>query len=159
MSYLWHRLENAIPLITHGDPFIMSLLWVTVRVALVSTSVALVIGLPIGLALGLGRFRGRRTLRILANASLALPPVVVGVFVLMLVLPQGPLGGLRIEFTLKGVYVVQAILALPYIIALTPASHRRRRLRVISQARALGAGKLGWPRWRCARPRSASWRR
>jgi tungstate transport system permease protein len=142
MTYLWHRLENAIPLITHGDPFIMSLLWVTVRVALISTSVALVIGLPIGLALGLGRFRGRRMLRILANTSLALPPVVVGVFVLLLVLPQGVLGSLRIEFTLRAVYVVQAILALPYIVALTPAAIDGVATGVIAQARALGARRL-----------------
>jgi tungstate transport system permease protein len=142
MTYLWHRLENAIPLITHGDPFIMSLLWVTVRVALVATAAALVIGLPIGLALGLGRFRGRRLLRILANASLAIPPVVVGVFVLLLVLPQGVLGSLRIEFTLRGVYVVQALLALPYIVALTPAAIDGVAAGVISQARALGAGRL-----------------
>ena len=113
MSFIWHQLTGAIPLIAHGDPYIMSLLWVTVRVALVSTSVALVIGLPIGVALGLGRFRGRRALQILANASLALPPVVVGIAVLLLVLPQGALGSLRIEFTLRSVYTVQSILALP----------------------------------------------
>jgi tungstate transport system permease protein len=142
MSYLWHRLENAIPLITHGDPFIMSLLWITIRVALVSTAVALVIGLPIGLALGLGRFRGRRTLRVLANASLAVPPVVVGVFVLLLILPQGILGSLRIEFTLWAVYLVQTILALPYIVALTPAAIDGLPSGLISQARLLGARRL-----------------
>ena len=142
MSYLWHRLENAIPLITHGDPFIMSLLWVTVRVALISTAVATVVGLPIGLTLGLGRFRGRRALRVLANTSLAIPPVVVGVLVLMLVLPQGVFGSLRIEFTLWGVYVVQAILALPYIVALTPAAIEGLPPGLISQARLLGARPL-----------------
>lgn len=142
MTYLWHRIEHAVPLITHGDPFIMSLLWVTVRVALISTATALVIGLPIGLALGLGRFRGRRILRILANASLALPPVVVGVVVLLLVLPMGAFGSLRIEFTLRSVYVVQAILALPYIVALTPAAIEGVASGVIAQARALGAGRL-----------------
>ena len=89
MRYVWEQLRGAIPLIVHGDPYIFGLLWVTIRVAVVSTSIALVIGLPIGLALGLGRFRGRRALQILANASLALPPVVVGIGVLLLLLPAG----------------------------------------------------------------------
>src|ERR1700744_5265283 len=142
MSYLWHRLENAIPLITHGDPFIMSLLWVTIRVALVSTAVALVIGLPIGLALGLGRFRGRRALRILANASLALPPVVVGVIVLLLLVPQSALGSLRYAFTLKAVYIVQAVLALPYVVALTAAAVEGLPPGLLAQARALGASRM-----------------
>lgn len=142
MSYLWHRVGDAVPLILHGDPYLMSLLWVTIRVALISTGVALIIGLPIGLALGLGTFRGRRFLRILSNATLAVPPVVVGVVVLLLVLPQGVLGSLRIEFTLRAVYVVQTILALPYIVALTPAAIEALSPGLISQARVLGACPL-----------------
>jgi len=142
VSYLWEQLRGAIPLIVHGDPYIMGLLWVTIRVALVSTAAALVIGLPLGLALGLGRFRGRRALQILANASLALPPVVVGIAVLLLLLPQGALGSLQIEFSLSALYVVQTILALPYIVALTPAAIQALAPGLVAQARALGAGRI-----------------
>jgi len=139
MPYLWGQLRGAIPLLVHGDPYLMSLIWVTIRVALVSTACAVVIGLPMGLALGLGRFRGRRALQLLANASLALPPVVVGIVVLMLLVPQGPFGSLRIEYTLRAVYVVQTILALPYIVALTPAAIQGLAPGLLDQARALGA--------------------
>ena len=142
MGYVWDQLRGAIPLIAHGDPYIMGLLWVTLRVAFVSTAAALVVGLPIGLALGLGRFRGRRTLQILANASLALPSVVVGIGVLLLLLPQGAFGSLRIEFTLQAVYIAQAVLALPYIVALTPAAIQGLPPGLLDQARALGAGRI-----------------
>ena len=141
MGYLWDQLRGAVPLITHGNAYILSLLWVTIRVALVSTSIAAVIGLPIGLALGLGRFRGRRALQLLANASLALPPVVAGIAVLLLVLPNGVLGSLRIEFTLRAVYIAQTVLALPYIVALTPASIQGLPPGLLTQARAFGAGR------------------
>ena len=113
----------------------------TIRVAIISTASALVIGLPIGLAIGLGRFRGRRALHILANASLALPPVLVGVFVLILLLPQGAFGSLDIAFTLRGVYVAQTILALPYIVALVPAAIQGLPPGLLAQARVLGAGR------------------
>jgi tungstate transport system permease protein len=142
MGYLWDQLRGAIPLIAHGDPYIMGLLWVTLRVAFVSTAAALVVGLPIGLALGLGRFRGRRTLQLLANASLALPSVVVGIAVLLFLLPQGALGSLRIEFTLRAVYIAQAVLALPYIVALTPAAIQGLPPGLLDQARALDAGRV-----------------
>ena len=142
MTYVWDQLRAAIPLITHHNAYVMHLLWVSVRVALISTSAALVIGLPIGLTIGLGRFRGRRALQILANASLALPPVVVGVGLLLLLLPQGAFGSLRIEFTLRAVYVAQAILALPYIVALTPAAIQALPPGLLAQARALGAGRV-----------------
>jgi tungstate transport system permease protein len=133
--------RQAIPLITSGNAYILNLTWVTIKVAVISTGVAFVIGLPIGLALGLGRFRGRRALQILANAGLALPPVLVGVAVLILLLPRGAFGSLQIEFTLYAVYVAQTILALPYIVALTPAAIRGLPPGLLAQARALGAGR------------------
>jgi tungstate transport system permease protein len=142
MSFLWDQLRHAIPLIAQGNEYILSVTWVTIKVALISTGVALVIGLPIGLALGLGRFRGRRALQILANASLALPPVIVGVLVLLLLLPQGAFGSLRIAFTLRAVYVAQTILALPYIVALTAAAIQGLPPGLLAQARALGAGRV-----------------
>jgi tungstate transport system permease protein len=142
VSFLWHQISSAIPLIASGNSYILSVTWVTIRVAVVSTAVALAIGLPIGLAIGLGRFRGRRALHILANASLALPPVIVGVGVLVLLLPRGVFGSLHIAFTLQAVYVAQTILALPYIVALTPAAIQGLPPGLLAQARALGASRL-----------------
>ena len=142
MAFLWDELRQAIPLITSGNDYILNLTWVTIRVAVVATTGALLIGLPIGLALGLGRFRGRRTLQILANATLALPPILGGLFVLLLTLPQGVLGGLHYAFTLNAVYIAQTLLALPYIVALTPAAIQGLPPGLLAQARALGAGRL-----------------
>jgi len=141
MGFVWHEIRSAIPLIVGGNGYILAVTWVTIRVAAVSTAAALVIGLPIGLAIGLGRFRGRRALHILANASLALPPVIVGVFVLLFVLPQGAFGSWHIAYTLKAVYVAQTILALPYIVALTPAAIQGLPPGLLAQARILGAGR------------------
>jgi tungstate transport system permease protein len=141
MGFIWHEIRSAIPLILGGNEYILAVTWVTIRVAVVSTTAALVIGLPIGLAIGLGRFRGRRALHIIANASLALPPVIVGVFVLLFVLPQGALGSWHIAYTIKAVYVAQTILALPYIVALTPAAIQGLPPGLLAQARILGAGR------------------
>ena len=141
MGYLWHELSGALPLIIHGNAYIVRVAWVTIQVAFVATALALLFGLPIGLALGLGRFRGRKVLQVFANTTLALPPVLVGVFALLVLLPQGPLGSLRIEFTLNAVFLAQAVLALPYIIALTPAAIQGLPPGLLDQARVLGAGR------------------
>jgi tungstate transport system permease protein len=142
MTYLWDQLRAALPLIIHGNSYILEVTWTTLRVALISTTCALAIGLPIGLAIGLGRFRGRRLLQILANASLALPPVLVGIGVLLLLLPEGALGSLQIEFTIGAVYIAQTILALPYVVALTPAAVQGLPPGLLDQARAFGAGRV-----------------
>lgn len=141
MGYLWHEVRSALPLIVSGNGYILSVTWLTVRVAVISTAVALVIGLPLGVTIGIGRFRGRRALHVLANASLALPPVLVGVGVLILLLPQGMFGSLRIAFTLDAVYVAQSILALPFIVALSAAAIQALPPGLLVQARALGAGR------------------
>lgn len=142
MAFLWNELRQAIPLITSGNGYIMSVAWVTIRVAVLATTIAAVLGLPAGVALGLGRFRGRRILHALANASLALPPIIVGLAVLLLLLPQSVFGSLRIEFTLTGVYVAQTILALPYVIALSAAAVQALPPGLLHQARSLGASRL-----------------
>jgi tungstate transport system permease protein len=142
MSFVWHELRGGIDLIFSGNAYLFGLTWTTIKIAVVSTTIALIVGLPLGLTLGVGRFRGRRTLQILANAGLALPSVVAGIFVLLLVLPRGALGSLRIEFTITSVYIVQAVLALPYIVALTPAAVQGLPPGLLAQARALGAGRV-----------------
>jgi len=142
VAYLWHELRSAVPLIFSGNGYILSVTWVTIRVALVATGSALAVGLPIGLIIGLGRFRGRRALHVLANASLALPPVIVGVVVLVLLLQRGVFGSLRFAFTIRGVFVAQAILALPYIVALSAAAIQALPGGLLAQARALGAGRV-----------------
>jgi tungstate transport system permease protein len=139
VTFVWQGLQEAWQLIVGHDPYLWNLLNVTLKVCLISTLSAAVIGLPLGLLLGLARFRGRGLALIAANAGLGLPPVIVGVILFVVALPRGPLGELHLVFTLKGVYVAQTILALPVIVALTSAAVRDIADGLIAQARAYGA--------------------
>jgi tungstate transport system permease protein len=141
MRLLWDELRHAVPMIVHGNPYLLSIIWFTLQVAAIATAAATVIGLPIGLALGLGRFRGRRAVQLLANASLALPPVLVGVVLYLLLLPQAPLGSLHLIWTKRVIFIAQTILALPYIVALSAAAVQALPAGLLHQARLLGAGR------------------
>jgi tungstate transport system permease protein len=139
MHVIWEEVTQAVPLILHGNPYLLNVIWFTVQVAAIATVSASVIGLPIGVAIGLGRFRGRRPLQILANASLGLPPVLVGLVLFLILVPQGPLGSLHLTITRRAVFIAQTILALPYIIALSAAAIQGLPPGLLAQARALGA--------------------
>jgi tungstate transport system permease protein len=141
MHLLWEELRAAVPLIFHGNPFLLSTIWFTLQVAAIATVGATIIGVPIGLAIALGRFPGRRVLQLLANAGLALPPVLVGLFLFFLFVPQGPLGSLHLTITRRAVFVAQTVLALPYIVALTAAAVQGLPPGLLAQARVLGAGR------------------
>jgi tungstate transport system permease protein len=141
MSLLFNELRDAVPLIFHGNPYLWSVIWFTIQVAVVSTAVAALIGLPIGLTIGLGRFRGRGLLQALANASMAIPPVLIGLLLFLVLVPQGPLGSLQLTATRRAVFIAQTVLALPYVIALSAAAVQGLGSGLLAQARSLGAGR------------------
>jgi tungstate transport system permease protein len=122
VNYFFNGLSDAWNLLTQSDSYLWQLTWVTLKVAGISTAIALVLGLPIGLAIGLGKFRGRGVAAVLANAGLGLPPVVVGLVLALLMFPAAPLGRFHLLFTFNGVVIAQTCLALPIIVALTNSS-------------------------------------
>jgi tungstate transport system permease protein len=91
----------------------------SLTVSFSATGIAAVIGLPAGAALAICQFPGRRTLILVANALLGLPPVVVGLGLYLLLSRSGPLGALALLFTPGAMVIAQAALATPIITALT----------------------------------------
>jgi len=145
MHLFWEELRAAVPLIFHGNPQLMNIIWFTLQVAAVATAAATVIGVPVGLAIGLGRFRGRRAMQFAANASLGVPPVLVGALLFVLLAGHAPLASLQLLGTRRVVFIAQTILALPYTVALTAAAVQALPPGLLTQARALGAGR--WQVW------------
>jgi tungstate transport system permease protein len=142
MHFFWQELRAAVPLITHGNPQLMGVIGFTLQVAAIATAAASVIGIPIGLALALGRFPGRGTLRIAANVSLGLPPVLVGSVLFIFLAGNAPGGALHLIFTRRVIFIAQTILALPFTVALTAAAVEGLPAGLLGQARLLGAGRL-----------------
>jgi tungstate transport system permease protein len=141
MRLVLDEFRTAVPLILHGNPYLFSIIGFTLQVAAIATGIATVIGIPIGLAIGLGRFRGRQVAHVLANASLGVPPALVGAILFLLFAVQAPLGPLHLIFTRRAVFIAQTILALPYVVALTAAAIQGLPSGLLLQARALGANR------------------
>jgi tungstate transport system permease protein len=86
-------------------------------VSLFATILASVAGMSLGAALAVYSFPGRHTLVVLANASLGLPPVVVGLTLYLLLSRSGPLGMTALLFTPGAMVLAQFILATPIVTA------------------------------------------
>ena len=142
MHLIWEEIRHALPLIWGGNATLWQIIGFTLEVAAIATALAALIGLPIALVLGLGRFRGRRALQVLANASLGLPPAVVGVFLFLLFSVGAPLGSLQLIWTTRAVFIAQTVLALPSVVALGAAAIQGLPPGLLAQARLLGAGRL-----------------
>lgn len=114
----------------------------SLQVALLATVLACLIGLPIGIWLGSTTFAGKRGVLVLLNTALALPTVVVGLLIYLVLSRSGPLGALGLLFTWRAIVIAQVILALPIAASLTAAAVQSVDPRVRRTALTLGAGPL-----------------
>ncbi|WP_420442101.1 ABC transporter permease [Candidatus Palauibacter sp.] len=134
-------LLEALRLITSGDLYVWHVIFRSLQISGSALLLAMVIGLPIGIAVGLTRFRLRLPVVAVINAGLAFPPVVVGLGVFLFLSRAGPLGDLQLLYTPAAMIGAQAILAGPYIAAVSLAAVENIPRDISLQARALGASR------------------
>jgi len=139
MRFLGEMLSEAFNQIGSGNAELLATTWRTLELALISTAIALLVGLPLGLLLGERATRWPRRGLVLANAGLGIPPVALGIYVAFLLLPGWPLGGLRWTYTLPALIIAQTLLAFPLVVALTASAVRGLPAGLLDQARAFGA--------------------
>ena len=124
MNDLTHSVAAGLALIGSLDAELFGIVWLSLRVSLSASLIALAIGAPLGAWLAISRFRGRQALIVLANAMLGLPPVVAGLAIYLLLSRSGPFGFAGLLFTPSAMIIAQVILATPIVISLVhrPAS-------------------------------------
>jgi tungstate transport system permease protein len=133
--------KQAIGLLLTGDAYLWSIIGRSLQVSGMAVTLGLLIGIPLGTWLGLARFPGRGVAVALVNTGLALPPVVVGLFVYIMLSRQGPLGALGWLYTPSAMITAQFVLAAPYVAAITLAAVQSVPPELRLQARALGASR------------------
>ena len=132
----------ALSLIVRADPELLRILALSLRVSGTACLLGAGVGLLLGAWLAAVRFPGQAAAVWALNTLLALPSVVVGLLVYLLLSRVGPLGSWGILFTPTAMVIAQSILVVPLIAALT----RRLVLDALSdggdQLRSLGAGPV-----------------
>jgi tungstate transport system permease protein len=121
---------------------ILEITLLSLKVSLFATGISLFIGLPLGTWMALGQFRGRRFILSLINTGMALPPVVVGLFVALMLWRSGPLGSLHLIYTPMAIIIAQTIIAAPVVTGLTAAALQQLDPRLRQQLLGLGASSI-----------------
>src|SRR6185312_13867824 len=98
-------------------------LWLTLRLAALTTAILLAVSAPLAALLVLGRSRWLAVLEALATLPLVLPPTVLGFFLLVLLGPRTAFGrgiiailGHPLAFSFSGLVVGSAIYSLPFAV-------------------------------------------
>jgi tungstate transport system permease protein len=134
---------SAWQLILNGDAAPYAVVRLSLAVSLAAVALAAVIGMPLGALLALTRFPGRSVFVVFLNAMMGLPPVVVGLAVYLLLSRSGPFGALGILFTPAAMVLVQTVLVVPIIAALTRQTVEDLWVEYRDELAAMDVGPVG----------------
>ncbi len=139
MDFLIDSLISAIVLLKSLDAELYKIVFVSLKVSSASTCIASVIGIPVGFAIAFNDFFGKRITITILNTLLALPTVVIGLFVYAFISRRGIFGPLDLLYTQKGMVIGQVILVIPIVTTFTIAAISRIDDRYRKSAMTLGA--------------------
>ncbi len=132
--------NTALDLIVSADPALLAIVGRSLWVSACASAIACAIGLALGAWLGVARFAGRGAVLTVLNTFLAVPSVVVGLVVYLLLSRSGPLGFLGWLFSFKAMVLAQTLLVLPVVTALTRQIVEDAESQHGEQLASLGAG-------------------
>jgi len=145
MDLIWDGIREAFRLIFTGNGEVYEIVLLSLTVSGAATGIALIIGLGMASLLAFRPPPGRTLVLSFLNSGMALPPVVAGLVVAVMLWRTGPLGQLHLLYTPAAIVVAQAVIATPVVTALSAAAlqtlHPRLRLQILA---------LGASRWQAA---------
>jgi len=141
MDLLLDSFLSAIGLVIAMDAEMVAIIGVSLKVSCASTLLASLIGVPLGFGIAFGRFAGKRMTITVLNTMLALPTVVIGLFVYAFISRRGIFGPFDLLYTQQAIIIGQVILIIPVIAAFTIAAISRIDERYRQTAMTLGANR------------------
>jgi len=124
-------------------------LFLSLKLAAVSTLLLIILAAPLAYALALARFTGKAFLEALINLPMALPPTVLGFYLLVVMGPKGFLGrywetitGSPLVFTFQGIVIALLIYCLPFAIQPMKAAFEKIDRSMLESAYVLGLSPL-----------------
>lgn len=137
-DFLIQGIIKAFELIFSQNPYILSITGVSVKVSGTATILATFTAIPLAFAISFMHFRGKQVIITLINTGMGLPPVFVGLFVFLMVVPVGPFGFLDIIYTQEAMILVQYILITPIISGISLAAIKSVPQSIIETVYTLG---------------------
>ncbi len=108
-------LERAINLLISFDKEVYYTVWISLRLSVLSTLFASMISIPLGIFLSFRKSQISRIIQVVFRSLMAIPTVVIGLFVYSILSRQGIFGSLGLLFTQSAIIIGQVILIVPII--------------------------------------------
>ena len=119
MGVIIEGLIEAVLLIVTLDPEVMEIAVRSIQVSTAATLISALIAIPLGALIYFYDFPGKRGIINIIQTLYALPTVIVGLVVYLLISYSGPLGHFDLLYTTKAMVIAQVILVSPLIAGFT----------------------------------------
>jgi tungstate transport system permease protein len=139
MDFLVDSFFSALLLIWSMDAELLVIVQVSLKVSTISTLIASFVGVPAGFLIAFKDFSGKRFLITVLNTLLAMPTVVIGLFVYAFISRRAIFGAFDLLYTQKAIIIGQVILIIPIVVTFTIAAISRIDDRYRKTAVTLGA--------------------
>jgi tungstate transport system permease protein len=110
--------SEAVILIGSADPDLFEIMLLSIEVSLTALLISVLLALPLGTLLAISQFPGKRIVITCLNSLMAMPPVVIGLLVYLMLSRSGPLGVLGLLYTPTAMVIAQVLLITPIIASL-----------------------------------------
>lgn len=128
----------------------LSPIWLTLKLALLTTLILLVIAIPLAYWLAYSRFRLKAVAEALVSLPLVLPPTVLGFYLLLAFSPENAFGHFldryfdtRLAFTFQGIVFASLIYSLPFMVQPIRSGFRSLPPSLKEAAYTLGVSRTG----------------
>ncbi len=142
LEFLLGGIIEAVRMIVTLDPYVLSVTKVQLFVNLSAITISSIIAISLAIILAFKDFIGKKFVILVLNTFMGLPPVVVGLIVLLLLSASGPLGFLKLLYTPQAMIIAQCILATPIIASMSLAAIKSVGKELKETALTLGADKI-----------------
>ncbi len=141
MESLSDASRRAFELLLSGNAELWGIIGISFSVSLRAIAIATPPALLLAFVLVYTRFPGRRLMLSVFNTLMAVPAVVVGLSLYLLLSRSGPLGDLRLLFTQTAMVIGQIVLSFPILVAMGHSAMAAADQRLWETALTLGAGR------------------
>ncbi|MEC9375217.1 MAG: molybdate ABC transporter permease subunit [Pseudomonadota bacterium] len=124
----------------------ISAIWVTIKLAFISTFLLLLLGTPLAWWLAISRSKFKPVVNALVALPLVLPPTVLGFYLLLALSPNGVIGrvfmefgGTSLAFSFSGLVIGSVIYSLPFVVQPLRDAFNRIGIGPLETAATLGA--------------------
>ncbi len=142
MSFLTDSLLSAIKLMASLDASLIEIVSVSLKVSFTSTLIACFIGVPAGFGISTYEIPFKRFVITILNTLLALPTVVIGLFVYAFISRNSIFGVYDLLYTQQAIIIGQSILIIPIVTVFTLSAINRIDKRYRKTALTLGANQV-----------------